>query len=179
MAEQYNEQWAQNVIDSGAETAESVIGDPAQVDDLLGQVQDKLSGLPDTVTTAFKNIPLMANMVKSYVTGEYTVVSPKVVISLVSAFLYLVKKKDIIPDNVPVVGLADDLAIIGVVMAINEPELAAYATWREQQGAAAPAAEAAEGAEAPAAAEPAAEAPKASEQSNTFQPTIHRSSDYR
>ena len=177
MAEQYSEEWARTVIENGSENAETVIGDPAQVDELLGQVQDKIGGLPDTVTTAFKNIPLMAKMVKSYVTGEYKEVSPKVIISLVSAFLYLVKKTDIIPDSVPVLGLADDLAIIGIVMAINEPELAAFATWCEQNEAAAPATEAAE-ATAPAP-EAVAEAPEVKKEDNTFKPTIHRSSDYR
>lgn len=175
MAEQYTEEWARNVIEDGTAQAQNVIGDVDQVDQLLGQVEDKLGGLPDTVTTAFKNIPLMANMVKSYVTGEYTQVSPKVVISLVSAFLYLVKKKDIIPDNVPVLGLADDLAVIGIVMVINEAELAEYATWREGRAEAAPAAAAADAA---APAEP-IEVKAEVKEDNTFQPTIHRSSDYR
>ena len=75
-------------------------------------------------------ILLMADMVKSYVTREYTDVSPKVIISLVGAFVYLVKKNDIIPDNVPVIGFADDLAVATVAMAINEPELTAFAAWK-------------------------------------------------
>lgn len=159
MTEQYTEEWARNVIEDGTVEAESVVGDPGQVESLLGQVEEKLGGLPDTVTTAFKNIPLMADMVKSYITGEYTVVSPKVIISLVSAFLYLVKRKDIIPDNVPVLGLADDVAVVAIVMAINEAELAAYATWREQRDAGIEAAAPAEAAEA--AAEPQQSAPAA------------------
>ena len=72
-------------------------------------------------------------MVKSYITREYMDVSPKVIISLVSAFIYFVKKKDIIPDDIPIVGYVDDLAVATVAMAINEPELKAYAAWREQQ----------------------------------------------
>ena len=170
MTEQYNEEWARNVIEEGSQAAENVIGNPAQIDSLLDEVTEKVSGLPETVTTAFTNIPLMANMIKSYVTGEYTQVSPKVVISLVSAFLYLVKKKDIIPDNVPVLGLADDLAVVGIVMAINEAELAAYEAWREGRVEAAP--EAAAPAEV-------IEAKAEVKEDNTFQPTIHRSSDYR
>ena len=68
-------------------------------------------------------------------TREYTEVSPKVVISLVSAFLYLVKKDDLISDAIPIIGMADDVAVVAVVMAINEPELEAFAAWREQQAA--------------------------------------------
>lgn len=131
MAEQYNAEWARGVIDGGVEKAQSVIDDPSQLSDLLEELQQKMAELPDTVANAFKNIPVMAQMVKSYVTGEYTEVSPKVIVSLVSAFIYLVKKNDIIPDSKPIIGLADDLAIVAVVMALNEPELNAFVAWRE------------------------------------------------
>lgn len=131
MAEQFSVDWAKSVIENGLGKAQEIIGDPEKINDLLQQLQEKLGQLPETVGNAFKNVPLMASMVKSYVTKEYTEVSPKVVISLVSAFLYLVKKKDIIPDDIPVVGLADDLAIATIAMAINEPELKAYAEWQQ------------------------------------------------
>ena len=87
---------------------------------------------------AFANVPVMAQMVKSYVTREYTEVSPKVIASLVGAFLYFVKQDDIIPDSIPIIGFADDLAIATVALAINEPELEAFKAWKEQQEAAAP-----------------------------------------
>ena len=71
-------------------------------------------------------------MVKSYVTKEYTEVSPKVVATVVAALLYLVKGKDLIPDNVPVLGLADDLAVVTAAMVINKPELEAFAAWQAE-----------------------------------------------
>lgn len=133
MAEQFSAEWAKNVIDENVQKAQSFVDNPEQINDLLAQLQEKLQGLPDTVSTAFNNVPLMAEMVKCYVTREYAEVSPKVIASLVAAFIYLVKKNDIIPDNVPIVGLADDLAVATVAMAINEPELAAFAAWKEQR----------------------------------------------
>ena len=134
MAEQFSMEWARGIVEGGVQKAQNLIDDPAQVEGLLQELQDKLKGLPDSVTKAFNNVPLMANMVKSYVTREYTEVSPKVIISLVSAFLYLVKKDDLIADNVPIVGYADDLAVATIAMVINEPELKAYAQWRESNG---------------------------------------------
>lgn len=134
MANQYNMEWARGVVDNGVKKAQGLIDDPNQIDGLLQELQDKMKGLPDSATNAFNNVPLMADMVKSYVNREYTNVSPKVIISLVSAFLYLVKRNDIIPDNVPIVGMADDLAVAAVAMMINEPELKAFAAWREQNG---------------------------------------------
>ena len=133
MAEQYHAEWARGVIDGGVKKAQNIINDPSQIDTLLEELQKKLGDLPSAASSAFKNVPLMVDMVKSYVTREYTNVSPKVVISLVSAFLYLVKRNDLIPDGVPIIGLADDLAVATIALIINEPELKAYAAWREQQ----------------------------------------------
>ena len=94
------------------------------------QIKQQVADLPETFTGAMANVPLMAEMVKSYITKEYTNVSPKVVASLVAVFLYLVKQKDIIPDNVPVLGIADDLAVVAAAMKLNEAELTDYANWR-------------------------------------------------
>ena len=133
MAQQFNMEWAKGVLDEGVQKAQGFINDPEQLNDLLGQLQEKLQSLPDTVSTAFSNVPVMAQMVKCYVTREYTDVSPKVVISLISAFIYLVKRNDIISDDIPIIGYADDLAVATIAMAINEPELKAFAEWRAQQ----------------------------------------------
>ena len=132
MAEQFTMEWAREVLDSGVAKAQSIIDDPSQVDAVLEQLQAKMKDLPDTVSAAFNNVPVMASMVKSYVTGEYTEVSPKVIVSLVGAFLYLLAPKDLIPDSIPVVGYADDLVIATFVMAINEPELRAFSEWKAQ-----------------------------------------------
>ena len=134
MAEQFSAEWARGIIDNGVEKAQGLMNDPEQINALLQDLQEKLKTLPDTVTKAFSNVPLMASMVKSYVTREYTEVSPKVVISLVSTFLYLVTQKDLIPDDTPIIGFADDIAVATIAMAINEPQLEAYAQWREQNG---------------------------------------------
>ena len=82
------------------------------------------------VAETVKDIPVMINMIRDYITKEYTVVSPKVVASLVSAFLYLVSRKDLINDRIPVLGLLDDIAVIGLAVKFSEPELRAYSEWK-------------------------------------------------
>ena len=129
MAEKFNMDWARGVIDSGMEQAKGFVENPEQMNGLLQQLQDMLVNLPESTMAAFKNVPLMASMVKDYITRAYTEVSPKVVISLVSAFLYIVKKKDLISDSIPIVGLLDDISVVTLVMSICEPELKAYAAW--------------------------------------------------
>ena len=132
MAEQFTADQAREVIENGIAQAQELLSDPAKIEELIGQLTEKVKTLPAGAGEALSNIPLMAQMVKGYVTKEYTEVSPKVVASLVSAFLYLVTTKDLIADNVPLLGVVDDVAVIALAMKINENELAAYKQWREE-----------------------------------------------
>ena len=71
----------------------------------------------------------MVALVKSWIKKEYQV-SGKVLATMVGAFIYLVKKKDIIPDNIPVIGIADDIAVLGLALKFVEPDLKAYKEWK-------------------------------------------------
>ena len=78
------------------------------------------------------DLPLMVSMIKGYITKEYTEVSPKVIATMVADILYLVKRKDIIPEKIPVIGIADDLAVLGLALKLLEPELAAFRAYRDE-----------------------------------------------
>ena len=132
MAEDFSIDKAKEIIENGVAEAQDLLSDPAKIDELLENIKAQAANLPETVTGALRDIPLLAAMVKSYVTKEYTEVSPKVVATVVAALLYLVKGKDLIPDNVPVLGLADDLAVVTAAMVINKPELEAFAAWQAE-----------------------------------------------
>ena len=133
MAETFDKDQALAAIEGSIAEAQELLSDPEKINELLDQLKKAVSELPQTVAESFGNIPLMAQMVKSYVTKEYTAVSPKVVASLVAAFLYFVKQKDLVPDNVPVVGVVDDLAVVAAAMAINKSELEAFAAWQQER----------------------------------------------
>lgn len=44
--------------------------------------------------------PTMIAMVKAWITKEYTLVSPNIIVCLVGAILYLLKRKDLISDRI-------------------------------------------------------------------------------
>ncbi len=123
---------AKQILDNGMEQAQQLLDDPSKIDGLLMMVEEKCREVP-TIGNALGDIPLMISMIKDYVTKEYPEVSLKVVATLVSAFIYLVKKKDIIPDNVPILGALDDIAIIALALRICQPELLSYKLWREDK----------------------------------------------
>ena len=93
-------------------------------------MEQKLKEIP-TVGDTLAGVPLMIAMIKAYITRTYEEVSPKVVALLVSAVIYLVKNKDLIPDNIPIVGQIDDLAVLALALKLSEPELQAFSAWRE------------------------------------------------
>ena len=117
----------------GTAEAEEIIGNPSKVDEILVQLEEKLKEVPKIGET-LSDLPLMIAMIKAWVTKEYTVVSPKVIACLVGAIIYLLKKKDLISDSIPVIGIVDDLAVMALALKLSEPELKAFAEWRASKG---------------------------------------------
>lgn len=130
MANEFNLDKAKEVLDAGMNQAQELIQDPSKINEVLDSVQEKIKDIP-VVGTDLANIPTMISMVKCYVTKEYTEVSPKVVAALVSALLYLIKGKDLIPDAIPILGQVDDVAVIAVAMKLIAPEIEAFRQWQE------------------------------------------------
>ena len=124
---------AKEAIAGFTDQAEQLIKDPGKLESLLQQFEAKIKELP-VAGDALSRVPLMISMIRSYITKEYTAVSPKVIATLVATIIYLLKGKDLIPDNIPVVGYADDIAVFAAAFLIDEPELNAYAQWRAENG---------------------------------------------
>ena len=125
-----NMEQAQELLDKGVEEAQEVIQNPSKVDELLLQLEEKLKEVP-AIGNTLADLPLMISMVKAWIKKEYTEVSPKVIACLVGAIIYLLKKKDLISDSIPIVGIVDDIAVLGLALKLSEPELKAYAEWRD------------------------------------------------
>ena len=125
-----NMEQARELLDKGVEEAEEVIQNPSKVDELLLQLEAKLKEVP-AIGSTLADLPLMISMVKAWIQKDYTEVSPKVIACLVGAIIYLLKKKDLISDSIPIVGIVDDIAVLGLALKLSEPELKAYAEWRD------------------------------------------------
>ena len=125
-----NMEQARELLDKGVEEAEEVIQNPSKVDEILLQLEAKLKEVP-AIGSTLADLPLMISMVKAWIKKEYTEVSPKVIACLVGAVIYLLKKKDLISDSIPIVGIVDDIAVLGLALKLSEPELKAYAEWRD------------------------------------------------
>ncbi len=121
---------AKQVLSSGISQAQEMMKDTGKIDELLEKAEKKLQEVP-TIGAALSDLPVMLQMIKSYITKEYDVVSPKVIASMVSSLLYIVTGKDLINDSIPVLGQLDDIAVVAVALKINEKEIADYRAWRD------------------------------------------------
>lgn len=132
MTEFFDTEKIKEVIENGKGQAQDLLDHPEKVDELLIKMEEELKEVP-IGGQVLANIPLMISMVKSYISKEYTDVSAKVIITMISAFLYVVKRKDLIRDNIPFIGFLDDIAVLGVALTFVDPELKAYAEWRKNK----------------------------------------------
>ena len=118
-----------DILDGFMAEAYDFINNPARLDRLLLDAEAMLRGIPNIGQTV-SGLPVMIAMVKSWIKREYAV-QPKVLATVVAALLYLLKQKDLIPDSIPIVGLADDTAVLMAALKYIEPELNAYRAWRD------------------------------------------------
>ena len=121
--------FAEDILRQFTSEATGFINDPSRLDQLLADAEEQLRKIPHVGET-LAGLPIVISMVKSWVKREYEV-QPKVLATIVAAFLYLVKGKDLIPDKIPIVGMTDDIAVLGLALKFVEPELNAYRAWRD------------------------------------------------
>ena len=117
------------ILEKATAEAKDFVNNPSRMDALLVQLEEKLSQVP-AIGSTVAELPVMIAMVKSWIKKEYEV-SPKVLAIMAGAFLYLVKGRDLIPDSIPVVGIADDVAVLGLALKLVEGDVQAYREWRD------------------------------------------------
>lgn len=119
---------ASDILNRLTAEASGFVNDPTRLDRLLAEAEEKLRSIP-RVGETLAGLPVVISMVKSWIRKEYEV-QPKVLATVIAAILYLVKGKDLISDSIPVIGMTDDIAVLGLALKVIEPELNAYRAWR-------------------------------------------------
>ena len=109
--------------------AEEMLNDPDKVEKMLQDLEARMRTVPKVGDT-LALLPLMISMIRAYVRKEYTEVSKKTIASMMGAGLYLLVGRDLIPDKTPIVGLFDDIAVLGAALKLSEKDLNDYSAWR-------------------------------------------------
>jgi len=80
-----------------------------------------------------KDVSLLFSMIKDYWRGVYRGIPWWAIAAIVFALLYVLSPIDLIPDFIPVIGLVDDAAVLGLCIALIENDIQAYQEWKEAQ----------------------------------------------
>jgi uncharacterized membrane protein YkvA (DUF1232 family) len=93
----------------------------------LKKVQETAASSNLTVVKLLNRyIILFSELIKAYLQGSYTKLSVITLVKITAALLYFVMPFDFIPDFLPLVGFADDLAIVVWVGKAIKEELDAF-----------------------------------------------------
>jgi uncharacterized membrane protein YkvA (DUF1232 family) len=115
--------WVKRIIDSRffkeaiskSETlfSQNQVGLLSLIKGALKKVQETAASSNLTVVKLLNRyIILFSELIKSYVQGNYTKLPVVTLVKITAALLYFVMPFDFIPDFLPLVGFADDLAIV-------------------------------------------------------------------
>jgi len=109
--------------------AQSILSDPAKTKELLHKVIRKSDDNEGIFDAIWDELRTLVRLVKSWKSGDYTNVSKKSIILVAGALVYLVNPLDIIPDFTPILGLVDDVTILGFVIKSVRSEITKFQAW--------------------------------------------------
>jgi uncharacterized membrane protein YkvA (DUF1232 family) len=106
-------------------TEDDVSGVLDKEDEILGKAHGPLEKF-------VQNIKLLFSVVKDYTNGNYREIPWTTIAAIAGSLLYVFSPIDLVPDFIPVVGLADDAAVLGMCLAGIEHDLKKYEFWKRR-----------------------------------------------
>lgn len=89
-------------------------------------------GVKEGMAGALMQVQLLVRLVRAYASGEYRKLPWKSLVSIVGVLIYFVSPLDFIPDFLPIVGMADDLALVLWLFNTLSEDLEAFSQWEKK-----------------------------------------------
>ena len=99
--------------------------------DAQEKINDMDNDPPSALETLWRDIKLMASMLRDYWDGKYTTLAWSTVVAISIALAYFISPIDAIPDIIPVAGFLDDAVILRIAMQFVSLELDQYRTFKK------------------------------------------------
>lgn len=89
-------------------------------------------GMAEGVRDVKEQLLLMIRFVRAYATGAYRDVAIKSMATIVGVLVYFISPLDLIPDVLPILGIADDVALVVWMFNVLEKEIAKFSDWEKR-----------------------------------------------
>jgi uncharacterized membrane protein YkvA (DUF1232 family) len=107
--------------------------DEDKMERFLERLERKLSKIP-VVGSHFASVPMLISLVRSYIKKEYTDIPMGSLLAIVGGLIYFLSPFDLIPDNIPGVGMLDDGVVIAGVLKLVHDDVDEYEDWQRKNG---------------------------------------------
>jgi uncharacterized membrane protein YkvA (DUF1232 family) len=94
---------------------------------VLSKIQAE--GKSTVLQSITSKVMVLGKLLKFYATGEYRAIDLKNVVIIITAFVYFLSPLDLVPDFIPMLGFADDIALMTFVFNSVSEEIEKFETW--------------------------------------------------
>ena len=130
VAEILDEEEVLRRIEKNKEEAQELLKDKDKMDRFLERLEKKLKHVP-LVGKYLAELPVFVSLVKAYVEKRYQDIPIGSIIAIICALIYFLSAIDLIPDVLPVIGLADDAAVVALTFKLVHDDVVEYKSWRD------------------------------------------------
>lgn len=113
------------------EEAKQIVENPIKAEEFLSILSINQNTV-DKLVKKFEELPILIDMVKSYLKKEYTYVPMPTIIGIIATLLYIISPIDLIPDVLPVIGHIDDYTLAYVCLVLVDKDIERYKEWKKQ-----------------------------------------------
>jgi len=128
--QEISDEQALKELKKGYKKAEKILNDRDKFDDTIERLEEKLKTIPK-IGGKLASVPVFIQLVKCYMTKQYTLVPIGSVIAIVSALMYVLSPIDLIPDFIPVFGYLDDAAVVAICLKLVQTDINEFLLWRD------------------------------------------------
>ncbi len=130
---QYSERKLIKALKGSMHKAKAYLDDDKKMEALFRDFEEKLALIPGVGDTA-SDIAVMCSLIRAYSKKQYTDIQIGTVLLEIALIIYVVNPMDLVPDYIPVAGLMDDAAAIGLVLNMVQIDLNKYKKWQRENG---------------------------------------------
>lgn len=121
---------AENIIENNSSKAKEMLKDRDKLDRFLENLEEKLKIIPG-IGDKLSDVPVLISMIKDFADGSYPDIPAGTAIAALASLIYVVSPIDLVSDAVPVLGFADDAAVIATCTKLIESDLNDYKDWKK------------------------------------------------